>query len=667
MGGGDGWRDSLGLRLAQRIIVSFETKVVGLSVVGTVVALLLAFGAFQWQDWRADRADLVTEQVGLAQLIGSQVAPPAENSRNDHLAIVAAIAAGSGNIVSVTWLPASGGRQQLYGPKQAGDAPRFIGVSGQVSQFDDQGLLFRTPYVDHGHVLGELMIRAHDPSILSKLVRNSLVALLLAIGATLVSGLLGRMLVRRSLRPLHLLDQGIEAVRVSHDFKDRVTVTSNDEFGRLTDNFNAMLVELDTYDVKLRGNVRDLTEARDAAEAANVLKSQFLANMSHEIRTPLNGVLGMAQAMAMGKLEPAQHQQLDVIATSGAALLSILDNILDLSKIEAGGVEVEWAPFDIGEVAAGACDLFTSMADAKGLSLVLDVDEEARGAWRGDAGRVRQLICNLVSNGLKFTHQGSVRVHVQAPLRDADRTLMISVSDTGIGIAPDVLEKVFERFVQADGATTRSFGGSGLGLTICRHIVGMMGGDIEARSDLGHGATFVVKLPLAWLGDNTMDVPEDEVGGPASSADLSSLRILAVDDNDTNRLVVKTLLQAVGIVPVMAENGRQAVEAWKAGSFDIVLMDIQMPVLDGVSATREIRSAEAERGLARTPIIAVTANVMTDQIESYMAAGVDDYLPKPIDAAAFYDKIFEIVTEHADESEVVVPDTECSSAAAAVA
>ncbi len=604
---------------------SFEVKVIVLCVVATITALAFALGAFQWQDWQSDRADLAAAQTELGQVIASEAAA-AERAGGGDYAIAGAMARSSENTISADWFPASGGRVRLIDPRQGEREPRVQGGPQPTAQFAPGGLEVHIPHFAGGRRVGELVLRADDQDITRGLIRNSLISLKLALVAMLISALVARSLAGGSLRPLYALDRGIESVRRSRDFSGRVAVASNDEFGRLTENFNALLADIEVYEEQRR-SVQELTAARDAAEAANVLKSQFLANMSHEIRTPLNGVLGMAHMMKTGRLEPEQRERLEVIAASGALLLSILDNILDLSKIEAGRTELEEAPFDIAEVAGGACALFVPSAEAKGVPFTLEIGEEAKGEWRGDGVRVSQLISNLVSNAVKFTPAGEVRVRIDAAVRETGKALAISVSDTGVGIAPEVLPTLFDKFVQADNTTTRRFGGAGLGLTICRHIVDLMGGEIDVQSTPGEGATFQVILPLTWLGEATAGQAPVAAEAPA---DLSTLRVLVAEDNETNRLVMRTVLNSLGVAPVMVENGQCAVDAWTAGAFDLILMDIQMPVLDGVAATREIRRREAERGLARTPIVAVTANAMKHQVDEYHAAGFDAHLPKPI-------------------------------------
>ncbi len=376
---------------------------------------------------------------------------------------------------------------------------------------------------------------------------------------------------------------------------------------------------------------RALVQAKEEAEAATRAKSAFLATMSHEIRTPLNGVLGMAQAMAMGELTGQQRERLDVVRASGEALLSILNDVLDLSKIEAGKLQLEEAEFDIGELAQGAYATFAATAEAKGLGFDLSVEARARGVYQGDPVRVRQILYNLVSNALKFTDKGRVKVTVGR----AARKLLLTVKDTGIGIAPEQLSTLFQKFEQADASTTRRFGGTGLGLSICRDLAEMMGGSVSVESIPGEGATFRAELPLVRISSRPA-MPVPAAAEPAAPMEGRAIRVLAAEDNGMNQLVLKTLLNQVGVDPVMVPDGRAAVLAWEREPWDLILMDVQMPVMDGPTATGVIRAREKAEGRMRTPIVALTANAMAHQVLEYKSAGMDDFVAKPIEASRLY-------------------------------
>jgi signal transduction histidine kinase/ActR/RegA family two-component response regulator len=377
-----------------------------------------------------------------------------------------------------------------------------------------------------------------------------------------------------------------------------------------------------------------LAKARDDAESANRAKSLFLATMSHEIRTPLNGVLGMAQAMAMDELTSVQRERLGVVHASGEALLAILNDVLDLAKIEAGKLDLEDIEFDLEEVARGAHQAFTDQANKKGLSFALDI-ENAQGIYRGDPTRLRQILYNLVSNALKFTDKGEISVMA----RWQDEALALAVTDTGVGIPADRLQALFGRFDQADASTTRRFGGSGLGLAICRELAEMMGGSIDVESTLGFGSTFTVSLPLERVGDGRSSLALPAPPAPEDEAYALKLRVLAAEDNTVNQLVLKTLLNQIGIDPVVVSNGAEAVIAWEENDWDVILMDVQMPKMDGPTAARAIRAQELDSGRYRTPIIALTANVMSHQLAEYITAGMDGHVAKPIEAGRLFEAL----------------------------
>ncbi len=389
-----------------------------------------------------------------------------------------------------------------------------------------------------------------------------------------------------------------------------------------------------------RANAETARRQMAAAEASNQAKTEFLAIMSHEIRTPLNGVLAMAQVMARDRLPKMQRDRLDVITRSGETLLAILNDVLDLAKIESGKLELEEAEFDLEQLALGALGAFTEAANAKGLSFNLKVDDAARGVYRGDSVRVRQILYNLISNALKFTENGHIRVRIER----GDPGVRITVQDSGIGIPGDKLGSLFERFVQADTSTTRKFGGTGLGLSICAELAAAMGGDIAVRSVTGEGSEFVVHLPLPLLDGPLLRINvAEEAAAPLLNQGHASLKVLAAEDNAMNQLVLQTIFAQVGIWPVIVEDGAAAVKAWRDEDWDVILMDVQMPVMDGPAATRAIRSLEQETGRRPTPIIALTANAMNHQVAEYLASGMSSFVAKPVNISELFAAISEVL------------------------
>jgi CheY-like chemotaxis protein len=344
--------------------------------------------------------------------------------------------------------------------------------------------------------------------------------------------------------------------------------------------------------------------------------------MSHELRTPLNGVLGMAHAMARGELSAPQRERLSAIKTSGESLLSLIDDLFDLTMLEAGGITLDRGVVCLQDLVDGALSAFLEKSNRKGLGLDLHVTPGARGHWVGDSRRLRQLLHNLIANAVKFTDHGSIRVE----FRESGRGIQLRVTDTGVGIPASALGDVFDQFFQVDASASRRNGGSGLGLTICRGLVRLMMGDIRVESIQGQGSAFFVDLPLTRAEATPPEAPT-----PDEVSDWLQLRVLTAEDNEINQRVIRSLLGAAGIETFMVANGQEAVAAWRAAPWDIVLMDIQMPVMDGIAATKLMRRVELEEHRARTPIIAVTANAMTHHEEAYLSVGMDAMVAKPID------------------------------------
>ncbi|RAK65592.1 PAS domain-containing hybrid sensor histidine kinase/response regulator [Phenylobacterium kunshanense] len=369
----------------------------------------------------------------------------------------------------------------------------------------------------------------------------------------------------------------------------------------------------------------ELVEAR--AEAANLAKSEFLANMSHEIRTPLNGVAGVAGALARTPLTGPQREMVSIIESSARTLETLLSDILDLARVEAGKFELRPEPFDLASSVTACAALFDAAAQAKGLDLEVEITPEATGCYVGDAARLRQILSNLLGNALKFTTHGGVRLHVGAAA--SGRGLEFRVSDTGMGFDAEAKSRLFARFEQADGSITRRFGGSGLGLAISRALADAMGGALDAEAEPGRGATFTLTLDLPRSATPSPQRVEAEFEDDVS---VGGLRVLLAEDHPTNRRVVELILGSAGVDLACVENGAEAVEAFAGGGFDMVLMDVQMPVMDGLTAVREIRAREAAAGALRTPIFVLTANAMPEHVSASRAAGADGHISKPINA-----------------------------------
>jgi signal transduction histidine kinase/ActR/RegA family two-component response regulator len=381
--------------------------------------------------------------------------------------------------------------------------------------------------------------------------------------------------------------------------------------------------------------MRALEEANSKAEAANMAKSAFLSNMSHEIRTPLNGVVGIADVLATSPLAHDQCEMVEAIRSSGRVLERLLGDILDSARIEAGRLEIRPEPACLAAIVRAAASLAAPLASLKGLQFETEIPDDANAWVKVDEVRISQILNNLLSNAIKFTERGRVTLAVHRA-EGASNDWIVTVSDTGIGFDSAQRDLIFGRFEQADGSITRKFGGTGLGLSISRQLAEMMGGVLDCDSTPGSGSTFVLKLPL-----QACDPPAVQpVTGtePAMMSDVP-LRVLLADDHAVNRKVVSLILAQIGVQLTEVEDGDQAIEAFAAGQYDLVLMDMQMPRVDGLTATRKIRTIEQRRGGGRTPVFMLTANAMNEHARASLHAGADMHLAKPITSQALLNAI----------------------------
>ncbi len=553
---------------------------------------------------------------------------------------------------------------------------------------DDGWLLIRHPVVDGEETIGTVVLRANLDDFYDG-VRDyvGIVGTVMAFSMALAV-LLSVQLQRTISRPIARLVEAAKKVTQDGDYSIRVRWNAQNELGQLCSTFDQMLDEIQhsknelqaahddlerrvekrtaqlTDEIQERKRVlKDLERAKDAAEAANRAKSEFLANMSHEIRTPLNGVLGFTNLLAK---EIAQEpgvcrDYLQTIESCGKHLLTLINDVLDISKIEAGQLEVEAIPCSPHEVITQVTSVLRAQAQQKGLALEYGWASRVPSSIVSDPARCRQLLMNLVGNAIKFTEQGHVRI--TARLDEDNEQLSISVEDTGIGISQEKKEAIFEPFVQADTSVTRRFGGTGLGLAISRRLARAMGGDLEAESSQGQGSRFTARIATGSLDEvtlfssvesdalNPQPVDTEEQSQPL---DLTDAKILVVDDGPTNRKLIKVILEEVGAVVALAENGQVGWELARSSDFDAVLMDMQMPVMDGYTATEKLRAAGVT-----IPIIGLTAHALSGDKEKCLQAGCCGFLTKPIDA----DKLVKYLSSRLapDRREAVeVTDTEAS-------
>ncbi|MDP1615886.1 ATP-binding protein [Phenylobacterium sp.] len=613
-----------------------------MALVTTVVVLLAACATFMLQQWAVAGAQSRSHFAALADVTADLATPAVARGDISRAAMVVESLSRVPQVERVRLTDATGAVLAEF-------VSRDAGAAGGVSVAHH--------LIWQGRTIGELRVEARSPPFLSMLPQFAALTGALFFGGVGVALFLSRGLAHQVIAPVQNLSEAMRHVAASGRFTPVALEARDDLFGSLAVSFNHLLERLDARERDLNRTLDELVEARDAANAANVLKSQFLANMSHEIRTPLNGVLAMADVMAMDRLPAKQRGRLDVIRQSGGLLLTVINDVLDISKIEAGKLTLVEEDFDLEPLAANARASYGVMAQARGLDFAVEIEPDAAGAWRGDANRIRQILGNLLSNAVKFTLTGAVVARFAA---DPQGGLLLEVCDTGVGVPPGKLPQLFEKFTQADSTATRRFGGTGLGLAICRELAQMMGGQITAESREGEGSVFRVRLPLARghapveapatetltpgqvalpaearQPDHTAPSPAEEAGRP--------LRLLAAEDNLTNQQVLAAVMASLGVEVEIVADGAAAVAAWAHGDYDLILMDIQMPVLDGIGAAREIRRLEAGADRGRIPIVALTANALAHQVADYLAAGMDDHVAKPIEIAKLYETICKVM------------------------
>ena len=508
--------------------------------------------------------------------------------------------------------------------------------------------------------VASLEIRVDLWPVYQQLVWISAVAFVLWLLGMLAAYVLSRVFNARITEPLSDLADMMSEVTDREDYSQRFSYGVKNELGAVVEAFNEMLVRIGDREQRLRKMIVDLEEARDQAESAARSKSSFLANMSHEIRTPMNGVIGMIALLKQGGLTEQQLAYFETIERSADALLLIIDDILDFTKIEAGRLALGRSAFSIRDSLNSIEALFSEPASQKGVLLGFTVDSAVPAVLVGDPGRIRQILLNLIGNAVKFTDKGSISVTASVADTDQGEHIRFTVADTGPGIHPEDQTRIFGEFFQADVSLTRSHGGTGLGLAITDQLVRLMGGRIGFESRYGDGSLFWVELPMEVSAENS---PQELAAGgaegganqkevarlerltnPAASASAPTtgateyplsvtyeLSVLVAEDSEVNQFIIRELLAKWGIEIAVAANGLEAVEAFKEQKFDLILMDIQMPEMDGLEATRRIRSLQNDESVhEECEIVGLSAHAMSGDRERYMAEGMVDYLTKPI-------------------------------------
>ncbi|MFA4937707.1 ATP-binding protein [Brevundimonas sp.] len=464
----------------------------------------------------------------------------------------------------------------------------------------------------------------------------SLVSAALLIAGAIINGVIvsagSRALTWASILPLMMCFVGIAGAAVATGHTPLATL-------QISGASLLFVIAACVASTQLARKLRLAEEARLAAERANRAKGQFLANMSHEIRTPLNGVVSMADLLAKSPLAQSDREMVEIIRSSGQNLTGLLSDILDVARIEAGEIALESAPFELGDMLRSVCALFSLKAREKGVTVVLEIAPVVDRAILGDGARLRQVVTNLVANAIKFTDRGEVRL--SAELDDQSR-LRLAVRDTGIGFDPAETGDLFGRFQQADGSITRRFGGSGLGLAIAKDLTQLMRGDIGYDSRVGTGSVFWILLPFTAAESPIATPQQTDVRAETPDRTLS---VLVADDHETNLKVVVLILDQVGAQCTTVGDGAAAVAVFRAGAFDLILMDMQMPIMDGLTAVRLIREIEATGDRGHTPIAILSANALPEHIAVALAAGADRHVAKPVRPDVLIELVHELVFE----------------------